>query len=92
VGVTGDDDLDVAILHAIFCLEKVPPQALVGFLEDSRDRVRWTAAQLYAQLVGQDNPRVQEILEGQDTILKDLVWQALVATAKLPGWMEALEQ
>ena len=92
VGVTGEDDLDVAILHAIFCLEKVPPQALVGFLEDSRDRVRWTAGHLYAQLAGQDDPRVQEMLEGQETILKDLVWQALVATATLPGWMEALEE
>jgi len=73
-------------------LEKAPPQALVEFLEDSRDRVRWTAAHLYAQLVGQDNPRVQEMLEGDETILKDLVWQALVASAKLPGWMEALEE
>jgi hypothetical protein len=91
LGATADDDLDVAILHAIFCLEKVPPEALVGFLEDSRDRVRWTAAQLYAQLTGQDNPRIQEMLEGQEVILKDLVWQALVATAKVPGWMEALE-
>jgi len=92
VGVTDGDDLDVAVLHAIFCLEKAPPQALVEFLEDSRDRVRWTAAHLYAQLVGQDNPRVQEMLEGDETILKDLVWQALVASAKLPGWMEALEE
>jgi hypothetical protein len=92
VGVTGADDLDVAILHAIFCLEKVPPQALVGFLDDPRDRVRWTAAHLYAQLAGQDDPRVQEILESEESILKDLVWQALVATAKLPGWMEVLEE
>ena len=92
VGVTGGDDLDVAILHAMFCLEKVPPQALEGFLDDSRDRVRWTAAHLYAQLAGQDEPRVQEMLEGDETILKDLVWQALVATTKLPGWMEALEE
>jgi hypothetical protein len=54
--------------------------------------VRWTAAHLYAQLAGQDDPRVQEILESEESILKDLVWQALVATAKLPGWMEVLEE
>jgi hypothetical protein len=46
IGQTTDEDLDIAALEALFWHESTPADAFVPWLDDPRDRVRWTAARL----------------------------------------------
>lgn len=44
VGDTPDEDLVIAALDGLFWVDGVPAEAFVPWLEDPRERVRWTAA------------------------------------------------
>jgi len=79
------EDIDIAILEAMFFNQNIPVNALTSWLEDDRDRVRWTAARLYAQLSGKDDSKVQELLESSDSVLTNMVWKALVVDTTVPG-------
>ena len=85
MGESVTEDLDIAILEAMFFNQNIPVTALTAWLEDDRDRVRWTAARLYAQLSGKDDSKVQELLESNDSVLTNMVWKALVVDTTVPG-------
>ncbi len=84
-GESVSEDLDIAIVEALFFNETIPVKALIPWLEDDRELVRWTAARLYAQLSGKDDSKVQELLESSDTVLTNMVWKALVVDTAVPG-------
>ncbi len=46
VGETAGEDVTIAALEALFWREDTPSEAFVPWLDDPRDRVRWTAARL----------------------------------------------
>ena len=79
------EDLDIAIVEALFFNKSIPVAALIPWLEDDRERIRWTAARLYAQVSGKDDSKVQELLESKDTVLTNMVWKALVVDTTVPG-------
>ncbi|MEE2750722.1 MAG: hypothetical protein VX519_04785 [Myxococcota bacterium] len=84
-GESVSEDLDIAIVEALFFNQNIPVMALLPWLEDDRDRVRWTAARLYAQVSGKDDSKVQELLESKDSVLTNMVWKALVVDTAVPG-------
>lgn len=85
VGDSRAEDLEIAIVEAMFFNKNIPVEALTGWLEDERDLVRWTAARLYAQIAGKDDTKVQEMLESNDSVLTGMVWKALVVDTDVPG-------
>ncbi len=46
-GTTPEEDLDIAILEALFFRTGTPSDAFVRWLDDPRERVRWTAIRLF---------------------------------------------
>jgi hypothetical protein len=47
VGQDADEDMVIAALEALFWLESTPADSFVSWVDDRRERVRWTAARLF---------------------------------------------
>jgi hypothetical protein len=77
LGETPEEDLLIAILEASYAHPSTPASFYLSWLEDSRERVRLTAARHYALTAGRDDTRVQALLESDDAVLKAMVWESL---------------
>jgi len=78
VGDNDEDELLIATLEALYFREGTPPEIFEPFLSYSSDKVRWTAGKLYALSAGQGDEMVHGLLESDDRVFSNYVWQALV--------------
>jgi hypothetical protein len=84
LGETPEADLLIALLEAGYAHPSTPASFFLPWLGDSRERVRLTAARLYALTAGRDDARVQALLESEDAALKALVWESLARGLPAP--------
>jgi hypothetical protein len=78
VGDNEEDELLIATLEALYFREGTPPELFGPYLTHASDKVRWTAGKLFALSAGQGDDRVNELLESDDRVFSNYVWQALV--------------
>jgi hypothetical protein len=83
VGDTDEDELLIAILEALYFREGTPPEVFEPYLTHSSNKVRWTAGKLFALAAGQGDDRVNGLLESDDRVLSNYIWQALVKQGAL---------
>jgi hypothetical protein len=78
VGDTDEDELLIAILEALYFREGTLPDVFEPYLTHSSNKVRWTAGKLFALSAGQGDDRVNGLLESDDRLFSNYIWQALV--------------